>query len=171
MRSSAFLLAASSCFVQAERLARTGQDPAGFGFGHRIPRPTGPVVPAHYAANGWTPKPTAGPGANSKEEVIMELLRRGPDYIRRQNTDTWENAETCGWFSGSACKSTGCVRDREMDSALLTIARKLLLGHVVVDQLVQQTRRMWWPASLAQTHRSSLSAWTTKPTPWVLAMG
>lgn len=95
MRRSILALAASSCLASATW--NNGRD---LGIGIPSPvRETG-ALNAQVDATGWTPRPTEPPG----QEAVMELLRRRRGLGRRQETNTWVNDRTCGWFSGYSCK-------------------------------------------------------------------
>jgi len=95
MRSSIFVLAASGCLASA-----TWSNGRDLGVGIPSPaRETG-ASNARVDATGWTPRPTEPPG----REAVMELLKRRRGLGRRQDTNTWINDRTCGWFSESSCK-------------------------------------------------------------------
>lgn len=101
MRISFLLLAASGHLTRADGFL--GQEPEG-AIAFRQPRQTG--ASAYDAANGWTPRPTDGPlvvdGANA-----LEIARRRDEWMRmrRQESNTWINEETCGWRAGTSCMS------------------------------------------------------------------
>ena len=67
------------------------------------PRETG-RRPKGDAFAGWTPKPTAAPGTEDSSLAVMELLKRGRELDERDNTNTWLNSKTCGYYAGTSCK-------------------------------------------------------------------
>lgn len=104
MRASLLLVAASSCLAGASLVKLAGDvEP----FNAHFPRETGSSKVDEK--KGWTPKPTPAPGAWSRaEEVLKCLVRRDDGDDKKTATTDWENDETCGWYSGTSCKS--CTR-------------------------------------------------------------
>ncbi|KAK3685276.1 hypothetical protein B0T22DRAFT_213844 [Podospora appendiculata] len=105
MRSSALLLVASSCLASARWVKWTsGQDQ--FGTTAWQPKETRPskVDPA----TGFTPKPTQAPGSTSDAKAVLDLLRRKDGARKRQDTGTWLNLETCGYYSGTSSSAWTC---------------------------------------------------------------
>ncbi|KAM7214431.1 hypothetical protein V8F06_010188 [Rhypophila decipiens] len=100
MRRSMAVLAASAGLASATW--NWGRD---LGMGIPLPaRETG-WGNAQADATGWTPRPTEPPG----QKAAMDLLKKGRRGLReRQNTDTWLNEETCGWFSESSSVAFTC---------------------------------------------------------------
>ena len=95
--TTALLLAGSGC-ATARWLRWSGDtEPT------QIPRETGAVP---VAGQGWTPKPTPGPGARrSNQDLVVEYLERRQGSANSPSRNTWTNEQTCGWFKGTSCRS------------------------------------------------------------------
>ncbi|KAK3328139.1 hypothetical protein B0T19DRAFT_183690 [Cercophora scortea] len=105
MRSSALLLVASSCLASARWVKWTGgQDQSGTTAWR--PKETGPSKVDHGV--GFTPKPTQAPGSTSDAKAVLDLLKRQDGARRRQDTGTWLNSETCGYYSGTSSSALTC---------------------------------------------------------------
>lgn len=108
MRSSPFFLVALSQVVSADWFM--GQLPERYTGNDPIPRMTAASGPD--GVNGWSPKPTEAPVVDDGSDD-WDLLKRSDQWlkVKRQQSSTWTNSKTCGWFSRSECKFNFARRD------------------------------------------------------------
>ncbi|KAG8163214.1 hypothetical protein KVR01_006511 [Diaporthe batatas] len=104
MKPSAILtLSALSCQASARWLAAYAPEPVIDLRGGDLSRPTQPADVYEYQE--YAPEPTPPP---SKAVVDLLLHRRQRTDSGSSSDNTWENDQTCGWFSGISSRAYDC---------------------------------------------------------------